>query len=63
MTITELVKSGMKNIMLGHLSEQNNFPELAYQTVMTSIISRKVDVDKLRLQIADRNKPNKVIEL
>ncbi len=63
LTITELVKSGMKNIMLGHLSEHNNFPELAYQTVMTSIISRKVDVDKLKLQVADRNKPNKVIEL
>lgn len=49
--------------MLGHLSEQNNFPELAYQTVMTSILSNNVDVDKLKLQVADRNKPNKVIEL
>ena len=49
--------------MLGHLSEQNNFPELAYQTVMTSILSKNVDVDKLKLQVADRNKPNKVIEL
>ena len=49
--------------MLGHLSEQNNFPELAYQTVMTSIISKHVDVDKLKLQVADRNKPNNIIEV
>ncbi len=63
LAITQLVKSGLKNIMLGHLSEQNNFPELAYQTVMTSIISKNVDVDKLKLQIADRNKPNKIMEV
>ncbi len=49
--------------MLGHLSEQNNFPELAYQTVMTSIISKNVDIDKLKLQVADRNKPNNIIKL
>lgn len=61
--ITQLVKSGLKNIMLGHLSEQNNFPELAYQTVMTSMLSNNVDVDKLKLQVADRNKPNKIIEV
>ena len=63
LTISELVKSGLTNIMLGHLSEQNNFPELAYQTVMTSIISRNVDVDKLKLQVADRYKPNNIIEI
>ncbi len=49
--------------MLGHLSEQNNFPELAYQTVMTSIISKNVDVDKLKLEVADRYKPNNVVNL
>lgn len=63
LAITQLVRSGLKNIMLGHLSDQNNFPELAYQTVMTSIISKNVDVDKLKLQIADRYKPNNIIEV
>ena len=63
LAITQLVKSGLNNIMLGHLSEQNNFPELAYQTVMTSIIAKNVDVDKLKLQIADRNKPNNIINI
>lgn len=63
LAVTQLVKSGLNNIMLGHLSEQNNFPELAYQTVMASIISKNVDVDKLKLQIADRYKPNNMIEI
>ncbi len=49
--------------MLGHLSEQNNFPELAYQTVLNSIISKNIDINKLSLQVADRYKPNKVIEV
>ena len=49
--------------MLGHLSENNNFPELAYQTVMDSIITKNVDISKLRLQVADRYKPNKVVEI
>ena len=49
--------------MLGHLSEQNNFPELAYQTVMDSIISKNIDTKNLSLQIADRYKPNNVIEI
>ena len=63
LAISELLKHGVNNVMLGHLSEKNNFPELAYQTVVDSIISKNIDVDKLKLQIADRYKPNNVIEL
>ena len=33
-TISYLLKSGLKNAMLGHLSKESNFPELAYQTVL-----------------------------
>ena len=29
----ELVSRGVRNIVLGHLSNENNFPELAYQSV------------------------------
>lgn len=61
--ITALAKSGVSNIMLGHLSEQNNFPELAYQTVMNSIISSNVDLNKLRLSVADRYKPNDLLDI
>ena len=63
LVVSELLKQGVNNIMLGHLSENNNFPELAYQTVMDSIISKKADISKLKLQVADRYKPNKVVEI
>ncbi len=31
--LAELVRRGVKSALLGHLSQENNFPELAYETV------------------------------
>lgn len=61
--IKSLVNNGLKNIMLGHLSKENNFPELAYQTTINELIESKVDIDKLQLSVADRDKINNVIEI
>ena len=62
LTITKLVYSGVNNIMLGHLSKQTNFPELAYKTVMEEIIKSKIN-SELSLNVASRLKPSKVIEV
>lgn len=62
LTITRLIHSGVNNIMLGHLSKQTNFPELAYKTVMEEILKNKVNAE-LSLNVASRLKPSKVIEL
>ena len=35
--VAELAKSGTQNILLGHLSKENNFPELAYETVLNAL--------------------------
>lgn len=43
-TISYLMKSGLQTAMLGHLSKENNFPELAYKTVTEEIISSNQDV-------------------
>lgn len=61
-TISTLVKLGVSNFSLGHLSEENNLPELAYQTVMEEIM-RNTYSDKLRLNVCDRYKPNDEIEI
>ena len=63
LVISELLKNGVQNIMLGHLSENNNFPELAYQTVIDKIIAKNADIDKLKLQVADRYVPNKIVNI
>lgn len=35
--ITELIKSGTTRFVLGHLSKENNIPELAYQTTKSAL--------------------------
>lgn len=42
-----LIKSGTTRIVLGHLSEKNNFPELAFQTTYNALeeIGAKADSD------------------
>ena len=37
-TIGCLIQNDLKTVMLGHLSKENNFPELAYQTVVEELI-------------------------
>ena len=61
--IKTLVNNGLNNIMLGHLSKENNFPELAYQTTVNELIECNVDIDKLQLSVADREKINNIIDI
>lgn len=63
-TISYLLKSGLKNAMLGHLSKESNFPELAYQTVMDELITNQCfDKDSLNLNVASRDCPSKLITI
>ena len=49
--------------MLGHLSKESNFPELAYQTVVDELISSCVDDNSINLSVANRDCPSKLISL
>ena len=60
-TISHLLKSGLKNAMLGHLSKESNFPELAYQTVVDELISNNYNLDSLTLSVASREVHSKII--
>ena len=44
--------TGISNIILGHLSKENNFPELAYQTVVNEFGKMP---EKLNLTVASRD--------
>lgn len=61
--ITELSKHGLKHVMLGHLSKENNFPELAYQTVINELNCNKVCLNNLKVSVASRNEPSFVINV
>ena len=58
--IAEVAWDGLKHVILGHLSEENNHPMLAYDTV-----GRIMDAHDIRAQlsVADRHYPGEMIEL
>ena len=62
-TISHLLQSGLKNAMLGHLSKESNFPELAYQTVVDELISNNYNENSLSLSVASRDSHSKIIQI
>ena len=60
-TISALMKKDLKEVMLGHLSKENNFPELAYQTVAEVLMQAGADISNIKLSVANRNEPGKII--
>lgn len=62
-TIAALMKKDLKQVMLGHLSKENNVPELAYQTVAEELMKSNSDINTIRLSVASRNTPGKIVEV
>ncbi|MBV7273285.1 MBL fold metallo-hydrolase [Clostridium thailandense] len=61
--IVNITNDKFKKIILGHLSKTNNYPELAYQTVLNVLNSANVKLDKdLSLSMAKRDIPSNYIE-
>ena len=57
-TIAHLLQSGLQQAILGHLSKESNFPELAYKTVVDEIISNSnYNENSLKLSVASRDIP------
>jgi len=62
--LNEILHDDMKHIILGHLSAENNYPALAYETVCCEVTSsespyRSSDFD---IRVAKRDVPGDVIE-
>ncbi len=63
-TLSHLLSSGLKTAMLGHLSKESNFPELAYQTVFDELIANNFfDTNKIQLSVASREIHSKLISI
>ena len=62
-TISYLLHNNLKHAMLGHLSKENNFPELAYKTVVEELISNNYDENSLSLGVAGRDIPGNIIQI
>lgn len=62
-TICHLINSGLKNVMLGHLSKENNFPELAYSTVLEELAINNYDENVIGLSVASRDVPGELLNV
>ena len=62
-TISHLIESGLQTVMLGHLSKENNFPELAYKTVMEELIYNNKTKKDINLSVATRYNHTPVIKI
>ncbi|MHC6181459.1 MBL fold metallo-hydrolase [Clostridium sp. JNZ X4-2] len=60
--ILDILNSRFKRIILGHLSKINNYPELAYQTVVTTLNEAgvKLNID-VNISMAKRDGPSNFI--
>jgi len=61
--VAYLAGRGTKRFLLGHLSKENNFPLLAYQTVLNTLTEKQIVVGSdITLEVALRDKVSDVIE-
>ncbi len=62
--LCELLHDDLKAVFLGHLSKENNYEELAYETVKLEIIlgSEKYKPDDFLIEVAKRDSVSRMIE-
>jgi len=63
--LCEILHDGLNQVYLGHLSKENNMPELAYETVRLEVEmdDSPYRVGDFDLRVAGRTEPSEIIEL
>lgn len=61
--LCEILHEKLKYVVLGHLSKENNYPELAYETVKLEVTMSDIPFcgEDLALMVADRNQRSKIL--
>lgn len=63
-TVCDLVKAGLDKVVLAHLSEENNYPLLAYQTTTRILEAQGIKPgEDLSLAVAGRKSSSEIYEL
>lgn len=63
--LNSLLNDKMEHIFLGHLSHENNYAELAFETVRLEVNlgENEYKADDFNIQVAKREKPSELIEI
>ncbi len=60
--VAYLAENGTKSFLLGLLSQENNFPELAYRTVCNALMEKNINPrEDVYLEVALRDRASKVL--
>jgi len=51
-TVEYLIKKGTKKFILAHLSEENNLPSLALETVKSRLYTNNIDLTNISIEVA-----------
>lgn len=62
-TISKLLSYGLENVMLGHLSKESNFPELAYKSVVNELNQNGINEKEIDIKVASRVEPSKLLKI
>lgn len=63
--LNRILHDGLQTIVLGHLSRENNLPELAYEAVRMEITmgDNPYSAEDFRLMVAKRSEPSEIINI
>lgn len=61
--ISKLIDTGLKTAMLGHLSKESNFPDLAYRTILEELQLNNYNENSINLYVAGRIAPSELIRI
>ncbi|EDS77187.1 metallo-beta-lactamase superfamily protein [Clostridium botulinum C str. Eklund] len=62
--IVTMTENNCKNIILGHLSKTNNYPDLAYETVVGVLRENKIKLNNdINISMAKRSMPSNYMEV
>lgn len=62
-TISHLIGSGLSSVIIGHLSKDNNFPELAYTTVLEELAINNYSACDVNICVASRTEPSNLFSI
>lgn len=62
-TISHLIGSGLSNVVIGHLSKDNNFPELAYRTVLEELAFNDYSESDVGISVASPCVPSSLFSI
>jgi len=61
--IAKLYRRGVKNVILGHLSRENNYEELALTTVKSVLQMEDIPEDAMHITVAHRDRPTGIFTI